>query len=50
MEVTTDSAVTHGYWLVAFVDLLGQQEAFLKTDYLPDGQDPVARAAPSSPW
>ena len=45
MEVTTDSAVTHGYWLVAFVDLLGQQEAFLKTDYLPDGQDPVARAA-----
>ena len=26
----------HGFWLVAFVDLLGQQDAFLKTDYLPE--------------
>jgi SEC-C motif len=27
--------LSHGYWLVAFVDLLGQKDAFLKTDYLP---------------
>lgn len=27
--------LTHGYWLVAFIDLLGQKSAFLKTDYVP---------------
>jgi hypothetical protein len=37
--------LTHGYWLVAFVDLLGQQEAFCKTDYLPNAEDPARRAA-----
>lgn len=31
---------THGYWLVAFVDLLGQKEAFLRTDYIPNAKDP----------
>jgi hypothetical protein len=31
--------LTHGYWLVAFVDLLGQKDAFLRTDYLPNAED-----------
>jgi hypothetical protein len=36
---------THGFWAVAFIDLLGQKNAFLKTDYLPDESDPEKRAA-----
>ena len=31
--------LTHGFWLVAFVNLLGQKEAFLKTDYLPNAEE-----------
>jgi hypothetical protein len=45
MAVASDRTLTHGYWLVAFVDLLGQQEAFMKTDYLPDREDPTKRDA-----
>lgn len=41
----TTGSVTHGYWLVAFIDLLGQKEAFLKTDYLPDAGDAAKREA-----
>jgi hypothetical protein len=33
------ASYTAGYWLVAFVDLLGQKEAFLRTDYLPKTAD-----------
>jgi hypothetical protein len=40
-----DRAFTHGYWLVAFIDLLGQQEAFLKTDYLPEAGAAAKRDA-----
>lgn len=35
----------HQWWIVAFIDLLGQQEAFLKTDVMPDGDDAEAHAA-----
>lgn len=31
--------ITHGYWLVAFIDLLGQKDAFLKADFLPAAHD-----------
>jgi hypothetical protein len=40
-----DGSITHGYWLAAFVDLLGQKEAFLKTDYLPNTEDPEKEKA-----
>ena len=40
-----DRTLLHGYWLVAFVDLLGQKDAFLRTDYLPDAADPTKVAA-----
>jgi hypothetical protein len=38
-----NDTLTHGFWLVAFLDLLGQQEAFLKTDYIPEHDDPATR-------
>jgi hypothetical protein len=38
-SVGQDRPLTHGYWLVAFLDLLGQKEAFLRTDYLPNAAD-----------
>lgn len=38
--VVPDRTLTHGYWLVAFMDLLGQKDAFLRTDYLPNAEDP----------
>jgi len=31
------------YWAVAFLDLLGQKDAFLKTDYIPKPDDAEAR-------
>ncbi len=34
----------HGYWFVAYLDLLGIREKFLQTDFLP-GQDAAKRAA-----
>jgi hypothetical protein len=45
MAVANDRSYTHGYWLVGFLDLLGQQEAFLKTDCLPDGNDSARKDA-----
>jgi len=33
--------ITLGYWLVAFIDLLGQRDAFLKADFLPGEHDPA---------
>ena len=34
-ENETSEKDTYGYWLVAFIDLLGQKDAFLKADFLP---------------
>jgi hypothetical protein len=34
-----------GRWVVGFIDLLGQKEAFLKTDFLPDGKNPEQEKA-----
>jgi hypothetical protein len=37
--------VMHGYWFVAFIDLLGQKNAFLKIDYVPAAEDPEQQKA-----
>jgi len=37
--------ITHGYWLVAFIDLLGQKDAFLKADSLPEDNNPAKMEA-----
>ena len=44
-EANGTGTLSHGYWMIAFVDLLGQKDAFLKTDYLPNGDDPAKREA-----
>lgn len=33
----------HGYWAVGFLDLRGHKDAFLKTDFIPDANDPVRK-------
>jgi hypothetical protein len=37
-EVVRNEIIEPCYWIVAVVDLLGQQEAWLKTDYLPSNE------------
>lgn len=41
---TDGKDLTHGYWFVAYLDLLGIRRALLNTDYLP-GDDPAKQEA-----
>jgi hypothetical protein len=45
MDASDPYPITHGFWFVAFVDLLGQQEAFLRTDYMPEADNAAKRDA-----
>jgi hypothetical protein len=35
-----DTKWDYGYWCVAFIDLLGQREAFKRSDFIPDAANP----------
>ena len=38
-DVSRSPTLDPSYWLVAVIDLLGQQEAFLKTDFIPTNDE-----------
>jgi hypothetical protein len=40
-EDEKSAKITHGYWFVAFIDLLGRKDAFLKADFIPAESDPT---------
>jgi hypothetical protein len=45
MTTAEGGDLIHRWWLVAFLDLLGQQDAFLKTDVMPGHEDRDATRA-----